>query len=78
MFGGHSHNDTQDVIMHVIPIAGCDPTSLCFCFGFVVVVFFFACFLLFSGFFGLCVFLRGLLAGLRTGAPPALLWLSTS
>ena len=49
MFGGHSHNDTQDVIMHVIPIAGCDPTSLCcVCFGLVVVVcFLFACFLLF-------------------------------
>ena len=31
LFGGHSHNDTQDVIMHVIPIAGSDPTSLCFC-----------------------------------------------
>ena len=47
-------NDTQDVIMHVIPIAGCDPTSLCcFCFGLVVVVcFLFACFLLFLvGFF---------------------------
>jgi len=28
-FGGHSHNDTQDVIMHVIPIAGSDPTPLC-------------------------------------------------
>ena len=42
---GHSHNDTLDVIMHVIPIAGGDPTSLCrFCFGFVVVVCFFACF----------------------------------
>ena len=25
-------NDTQDVIMHVIPIAGSDPTSLCFLF----------------------------------------------
>ena len=46
---GHSHNDTQDVIMHVIPIAGCDPTSLCcVCFGLVVVVcFLFACFLVF-------------------------------
>ena len=34
--------------MHVIPIAGADPTSLCFvCFGLVVVVFFFAWFLLF-------------------------------
>jgi len=42
LFGGHSHNDTEDVIMHVIPIAGADPTSLCFvCFGLVVVVFFF-------------------------------------
>ena len=30
MFGGHSHNDTQDVIMHVIPIAGCDPSSVWF------------------------------------------------
>ena len=30
LFGGHSHNDTQAVIMHVIPIAGSDPTSLCF------------------------------------------------
>ena len=49
LFGGHSHNDTQDVIMHVIPIAGSDPTSLCFvCFGLVVVVcFLFAWFLLF-------------------------------
>jgi hypothetical protein len=37
LFGGHSHNDTQDVIMHVIPIAGSDPTSLCFLFGLVVV-----------------------------------------
>ena len=49
LFGGHSHNDTQDVIMHVIPIAGSDPTSLCF-FGFglvVVVCFWFAWFLLF-------------------------------
>ena len=84
MFGGHSHNDTQDVIMHVIPIAGCDPTSLCcFCFGLVVVVvvvvcFLFACFPLFFGLFCLGFVLRGLLAGLRTGPPPALLWLSTS
>ena len=35
-FGGHSHNDTQDVIMHVIPIAVAIPL-LCvfcvFCFG---------------------------------------------
>ena len=40
---------TQDVIVHVILIAGSDPTSLCFvCFGLVVVVcFLFAWFLLF-------------------------------
>ena len=49
LFGGLSHNDTQVVIMHVIPIAGSDPTSLCFVwFGLVVVVcFWFAWFLLF-------------------------------
>ena len=29
-FGGHTHNDTQDVIVHVTLIAGSDPTSLCF------------------------------------------------
>ena len=34
-FGGHTHNDTQDVIVHVILIAGSDPTSLCFLFGLV-------------------------------------------
>ena len=71
-------NDTQDVIMHVIPIAGSDPTSLCFVwFGLVVVVcFWFAWFLLF-----LVVvfwFLLGQLAGLCTGPLPVLLWLSTS
>ena len=45
----HIFGPTQDVIMHVIPIAGCDPTSLCcVCFGLVVVVcFLFACFLVF-------------------------------
>ena len=56
-------NDTQDVIMHVIPIAGSDPTSLCFLF--VVVCFWFAWFLLF-----LVVvfwFLLGQLAGLCAG-----------
>ena len=55
LFGSHSHNDTQDVIMHVIPIAGSDPTSLCcFCFGLVVVVCFLVCLVSFvSG----CVFL---------------------
>ena len=58
---GHFHNDTQDVIMHVIPIAGGYPTSLCrVCFGLVVVVFFvclflFCCFL----FAFLSVFLLG-------------------
>ena len=53
-FGGHSHNDTQDVIMHVIPTAGSDPTSLCSVwFGLVVVV----CFLvLFASFFVWFVF----------------------
>ena len=65
--------------MHVIPIAGSDPTSLCFvCFGLVVVVcFLFAWFFFVSGcvFFG---FLLGHLAGLRTGPLPVLLWLSTS
>ena len=65
--------------MHVIPIAGSDPTSLCFvCFGLVVVVcFLFAWFFFVSG----CVlfgFLLGHLAGLRTGPLPVLLWLSTS
>ena len=36
LIGSHSLNDTQDVIMHVIPIAGCDLTPLCsvwFVFG---------------------------------------------
>ena len=49
---------TQDVIMHVIPIAGSDPTSLCF-------LFWFGCGWLW--FFG---FLLGQLAGLRTGPLP--------
>ena len=30
LFGGHTHNDTRDVIVHVTLIAGSDPTSLCF------------------------------------------------
>ena len=30
LFGGYTHNDTQDVIVHVTLIAGSDPTSLCF------------------------------------------------
>ena len=49
LIGGHSLNDIQDVIMHVIPIAGCDPTPLCsVLFVLVVVVcFLFVCLLLF-------------------------------
>ena len=74
---GHSHNDTQDVIMHVIPIAGSDPTSLCFClFWFGCGCVFFVCLVAFV--FGLCFFLMGQLTGLRTGPLPVLLWLSTS
>ena len=79
LFGGHSHNDTQDVIMHVIPIAGSDPTPLCSVWFGLVVVVFFVCLLVFACFwFGFClfVFLLGLLPGLRTGPLPALLWLS--
>ena len=65
--------------MHVIPIAGGDPTPLCrFCFGFVVVVCFLPVFaLLFLVCFLVC-FLAGTASGLRTGPLPALLWLSTS
>ena len=75
-FGGHSQNDTQDVIKHVIPIAGSDPTPLCSVwFGLVVVVcFLFVCLLLF--WFGLI--LMGLLTGLCIGPLPALLRLSTN
>ena len=80
-FGGHTHNDTQDVIVHVTLIAGSDPTSLCFVlFG---LVWFgcgcgcFVCLVVFV--FGLFfVFLMGQLTGLRTGPLPVLLWLSTS
>ena len=77
-FGGHTHNDTQDVIVHVILIAGSDPTSLCFFVwvGLVVVVcvlFAWLLLFLFSGFF-----LMGQLTGLRTGPLPVLLRLSTS
>ena len=80
-FGGHTHNDTQDVIVHVTLIAGSDPTSLCFvlfglvwfgcgcgCFVCLVVCFWFVFF----------VFLMGQLTGLRTSPLPVLLWLSTS
>ena len=46
--------------MHVIPIAGGDPTSLCrFCFGFVVVVCFLPVFALLFLFAFLSVFLLG-------------------
>ena len=54
-FGGHTHDDTQDVIVHVSFLrAGSDPTSLCLVwFGLVVVVcFWFALFAFVSG----CVF----------------------
>ena len=70
-------NDTQDVIMHVIPIAGSDPTSLCFLF---VLVWLWLC--VFGWFLLFLVvvfwFLLGQLAGLCTGPLPVLLWLSTS
>ena len=65
--------------MHVIPIAGSDPTSLCFLlFWFGCGCVFLVCLVSFvsgCGFFG---FLLGQLAGLRTGPLPVLLWLSTS
>ena len=65
--------------MHVIPIAGGDPTSLCrFCLVFVVVLSFLPVFaLLFLVCFLVC-FLAGTASGLRTGPLPALLWLSTN
>ena len=62
--GGHSHHDTQDVIMHVIPIAGSDPTSRCFlgvlvfCLLLLCVVCLLGCFCFWFVFF---VFLLGLL-----------------
>ena len=70
-------NDTQDVIMHVGPIAGCNPTPL-FLFGlfwFLLCGFLFVC--LFASFFGLFC-LMGLLTGLCIGPLPALLRLSTN
>ena len=73
-------NDTQDVIMQVIPIAGSDPTLCAFrLFWFVCCFVSFVCLVLFC--FWLCFlfgFLLGQLAGLRTGPLPVLLWLSTS
>ena len=70
-------NDTQDVIMHVGPIAGCNPTPL-FLFGlfwFLLCGFLFVC--LFAPFFGLFC-LMGLLTGLCIGPLPALLRLPTN
>ena len=79
LFGGHSHNDTQDVLMHVIPIAGSDPTFSVFLF---VLVWLWLCVFCLLGFFCFWLwffgFLLGQLAGLRTGPLPVLLWLSTS
>ena len=80
-FGGHTPNDTQDVIVHVILIAGSDPTSLGFLFvwfGLVVVVCFLFAWLFLFLVCAFLVFLMGKLTGLRTGPLPALLWLSTS
>ena len=63
-FGGHTHYDTQDVIVHVFLIAGSDPFSPCF---FCLFVFgcsclflrvLFACLLLFVVWFLVC-FLAG-------------------
>ena len=51
-FGGHTHYDTQDVIVHVFLIAGSDPFSPCF-FLFVCLwlfLFVFACFVCLSSF----------------------------
>ena len=78
LFRWPSHNDTQDVIVHVIPIAGSDPTSLCF--WFVLVLLWLCVFCLLGCFCFLFVFclLLGQLIGLRTGPLPVLLWLSTS
>ena len=45
-FGGHTHYDTQDVIVHVFLIAGSDPFSPCFCL-FVCLWLFFVCFCVF-------------------------------
>ena len=80
---GHSHNDTQDVIMHEFPLLVAIPL-LCVLFVLVWLwlcfLFFFVCLVSFvSGcVFCLFVFLLGQLAGRRTGPLPVLLWLSTS
>ena len=80
---GHSHHDTQDVIMHESPLLVAIPLLGVFCFCFVFLVFVVVCcflFLLvcFCGLFVFLVFLLGLHTGLRTGPLPVLLWLSTN
>ena len=75
----HSRARQDGRCHHVIPIAGSDPTSLCFvCFGLVVVVFF-VCFVSFV--FG-CGFLVSCwdssLDCVQVHPLPVLLWLSTS
>ena len=74
---GHSHNDTQDVIMHEFPLLVAIPL-LCvlFVLFWLWLRFLFAWFLLFLVVF--FWFLAGTVAGLRTGPLPVLLWLSTS
>ena len=86
---GHSHHDTQDVIMHESPLLVAIPLL-----GVLLVVLFLLLFLFVAGFllfvfvcwvclfvFVVCfvflVFLLGLHTGLRTGPLPVLLWLST-
>ena len=56
LFGGHTHNDTQDVIVHVTLIAGSDPTSLCFVWFGVVWLWLWVFCLLGCFCFGLCFF----------------------
>ena len=53
-------NDTQDVIMHVIPFAGSDPTSLCFLF---VLVWLWLCVFGLLGFFWFWLWFFLVLAG---------------
>ena len=73
---GHSHHDTQDVIMHESPLL----VLFLLCSLVFVVGLLFSCFCLFA--FVVCfvflVFLLGLHTGLRTGPLPVLLWLSTN
>ena len=74
-FSGHTHDDTQDVIVHLISRAGSDPTSLCLvCF---LVLLCFGVFCLFVCLFWFVLCLMGLLTGLCIGPLPALLRLST-